>query len=113
VSNDLYITRRVICDSVDKGGSMSQILLLAASFLCLGLVCAIRTIRDRKLTIRDRKVFEERFPSISDSEFLSLCRPGTKPDVALKVRRIVADQMGVKYECVYPSTRFVEDLHAD
>ena len=61
---------------------------------------------------RHRIDFNDRFPPISDEEFLARCGPGTKPEVALKVRKIVADQMGVNYERIYPSTRFVEDLGA-
>ena len=63
---------------------------------------------------RDEQIaFNERFPPISDDEFLARCPPGTNPVVALKVRRIVSDQLGVNYERIYPSTRFVEDLGAD
>ena len=57
--------------------------------------------------------FKERFPPISDEEFLAGCAPGTDPDVALKVRRIVAKHFGVEYECVYPSATFIGDLGAD
>jgi hypothetical protein len=59
---------------------------------------------------RKRAVFAERFPPISDAEFMERCPPGTNPKVALKVRRIVADQLGVEYERIYPSSSFVNDL---
>jgi hypothetical protein len=88
---------------------MSQLMLLVAAFLCLGFVFVILAIRNRKAF----NAFEKRFPPISDLEFLTLCPPGTNPEIALKVRRIVAEQLGVKYDCIYPSSRFVEDLHAD
>lgn len=61
----------------------------------------------------DGRRFRERFPPISDVEFLARCRPGTNPEVALKVRRIVAQHFAVEYERVYPETCFVEDLGAD
>ena len=48
--------------------------------------------------------------ALSDDEFLARCHPGTDPVIALKVRRIVADQAGIQYERIYPSSRFVEDL---
>jgi len=51
--------------------------------------------------------------AISDEEFLHRCTPGTSKEVALKVRRIVSDQLGVPYENVHPEHRFVEDLGAD
>ena len=59
------------------------------------------------------KAFEAKFPPISDDEFLARSGPGTNRDVALKVRRIVADQLGVEYERIYPETRFLDDLGAD
>ena len=52
------------------------------------------------------------YPPISDAEFVARCSPGTSPEVALKVRRIVAEFFGVEYERVHPSTRFFEDLAA-
>ena len=62
---------------------------------------------------RQRALFNERFPPISDAEFMALCPPGTKPAIALKVRRILADQLGVEYERIYPSSRIVDDLLAE
>jgi hypothetical protein len=52
-------------------------------------------------------------PPISDEEFLSRCKPGTDPAVALRVREIVADQLAIRRETIYPEHRFVEDLKAD
>jgi hypothetical protein len=57
--------------------------------------------------------YKKRFPPISDAEFLANCNPETTPEVALKVRRIVSDNLGVEYERIYPSTRFAEDIGAD
>lgn len=57
------------------------------------------------------EAFEAQFPPISDAEFMARCRPGTNPEVALKVRKIVAWELRIKYECIYPSTQF-EDLLA-
>jgi hypothetical protein len=68
-----------------------------------GLIVAV--LLDR----RGRVAFRRRFPPISDAEFLARCTPGTNPRVALRVRRIVAENLGVDYECIYPSTRFDVD----
>lgn len=57
--------------------------------------------------------FNQRFPPIDDDEFIARCSPGVSRDVALRVRRIVARQLGVEYERIYPSSRFVDDLGAD
>jgi hypothetical protein len=62
---------------------------------------------------RSRADFEERFPPISDEEFLARCRPGTDPKVALKVRQIVAEYFAIEYERVHPSMTFGGDLGAD
>lgn len=61
---------------------------------------------------RNRLAFQERFPPISNAEFLDRCTPGTNPAVALKVRRIVAEHLAVEYELIYPSSTFNEDLGA-
>jgi hypothetical protein len=63
--------------------------------------------------VRDRRAFRKRFPPISDAEFLALCPPAVSPEVALKVRRIVADHFAVEYERVHPSMGFVDNLAAD
>jgi hypothetical protein len=62
---------------------------------------------------RQHESFKQRFPPISDAEFVARCGPKTNPNVALRVRRIVADQLAVDYDRIYPSSRFVEDLGAD
>lgn len=64
--------------------------------------------------VADRaRALRERFPPLSDAEFLALCPPGTNPAVALKVRAAVAEYFAIEYERVYPSMTFVEDLGAD
>lgn len=53
---------------------------------------------------------KDRWPPISDDEFIRCCSPGVNRERALKVRRIISEQLGVDYERVYPEQRFVEDL---
>lgn len=62
---------------------------------------------------RGRASFEERFPPISDAEFLALCKPGTDPEVALKIRQMVAEYFAIEYDRVHPAMTFVEDIGAD
>jgi hypothetical protein len=57
--------------------------------------------------------FNERFPPISDEEFVRRCGPGTSADIALRVRRVVANSLGIEYQRIHPSSRFVDDLGAD
>jgi hypothetical protein len=81
--------------------------ILVWAIVLVAVVAAIAMVR------RDITSFRERFPPISDAEFLARCRPGTNPEVALKVRRIVAKHFGIEYERVYPSMTFIEDIGAD
>ncbi|WP_439620647.1 hypothetical protein [Gemmata sp.] len=85
---------------------------MAAFLVCLalGVVFVLVVVTSLK---RDIAAFRERFPPISDAEFLARCRPGTDPEVALKVRRIVAEHFAVEYERIHPETRFIADLGAD
>ncbi len=85
---------------------MSPILFCAAIFVLV----VLGGIEMAKLS---RAAFEKRYPPISDAEFLALCKPGTNPEVALKVRRIVAEHFAIEYERVYPAMTFIEDIGAD
>ena len=82
---------------------MIPILVGAAFVFVIVVVCAFATKWHRE-------AIEENFPPISDAEFVARCRPGTDPEVALKVRRIVAEHFGIPYERVHPSMSFIEDL---
>jgi hypothetical protein len=62
---------------------------------------------------RRRAAFVERFPPISDAEYLARCSPGTDPVVALRVRALLSECLCVEYERVYPSSRLIPDLIQD
>jgi hypothetical protein len=81
---------------------------LLAMVVILLILAAL--VRGHWLYQRD---FAEKFPSISDAEFVAKCSPGVRPEIALRVRRIVADNLGVNYDRIHPSMRFVEDIGAD
>ena len=70
------------------------------------LICTVLGARQTK---RRRK----QFPPISNQEFLERCTPGTNPYIALKVRRILSESLGVEYERIYPESRLLEDLGAE
>jgi hypothetical protein len=80
--------------------------------VCAG-VLLVAVLASGLWAVRHRRAFEERFPPISDAEFLTHCPPGVSPEVALKVRRLVAEYFAIEYERVHPSMTFVEDLAAD
>lgn len=56
------------------------------------------------------KKFNENWPPIDDDEFVRRCPEGTDRETALKVRRIISEQLGVEYDQIYPEQSFVEDL---
>lgn len=60
-------------------------------------------------SIEGRK-WEERFPPISDDEFMARLPPKTNREIALKVRRILADQLFIEYERIHPDSSLVRDL---
>ena len=54
--------------------------------------------------------WREKWPAISDDEFVKKCGPGTDRDKALRVRRIVSEQLGIPYDHIHPEQNFVDDL---
>jgi hypothetical protein len=85
---------------------MIPILVGLSVLVLLAFVCIA-------VAVRQRRSLADKFPPISDAEFLARCTPGTSPEVALKVRRILANSLGVDYKRIHPSMRFVEDIAAD
>ena len=87
--------------------------LLALGLITLALwvgLCLIFALLRRLSPGANHHANAKTIGPISDEEFLALCTPGVNPGVALKVRRIVADNLGVNYETLRPSTSFSEDL---
>lgn len=82
---------------------MAAILLLASGAIVVIVGVFVISAFFEK---RRREAFAQHFPPISDAEFMARCRPGTDPQVALRVRRIVAEACDVDYERIYPSSRF-------
>ncbi len=63
--------------------------------------------------VRRRPNWNQLRPPISDDEFVSRCSSGVSRATALRVRRVVAEQLGVPYSQVYPEQHFVNDLFCD
>ena len=55
----------------------------------------------------------DKWPPISEQEFIRRCSPGVNRDRGLRVRRLISEQLGVEYDRVYPEQRFIEDLGCD
>lgn len=82
---------------------MAAILFLFAIFGAGVLICSI-------WDYLNPNNFDKRYPPITDDQFMALCPPGTKREIALKVRQMMSDCSGVDYEQIYPSTQLVRDL---
>ena len=65
------------------------------------------------LLVVDEVPSRKKWPPISEDEFIRRCSPGVNRERALKVRRIISQQLGVEYDRIYPEQRFVEDLKCD
>ena len=74
---------------------------------------AVLMIASFAMVRRSEQRFLEKWPPIDDDEFVRRCPPGTRRETALTVRRIVAKQLGLPYDNIYPEQRFAEDLGAD
>jgi hypothetical protein len=90
-----------------RGMLASMNVIIIAFFVGLLMVAGVMSIW-RQVTD-----FNARFPPIDDDEFIRRCGPGVNRDVAIRVRRIVSEQLGIEYERVYPEQKFVEDLGCD
>lgn len=98
-----------------RGNQVSAIvvLLISVPIILLMLPCILACLRsENSAPDVDEIPFEEQFPPRSDAEFVERCGPGTNAAVALKVRRLLSDCLGVDYERIHPSARIVQDLGA-
>lgn len=82
---------------------MFELLFLAALVILALAVLA-------GFTLKRQHDFKSQWPAISDEEFLAKCPPNTDAEIALKVRRIVSEQLGVAYEYIHPEQKFIDDL---
>ena len=57
--------------------------------------------------------WNRKWPPISEDEFMERLPPGTDRSVALRTRMIIAEQLGVEYDRVYPEQNFANDLGCD
>ena len=54
--------------------------------------------------------WNRKWPPISEDEFMERLPPETDRSIALRTRKIIAEQLGVNYDQVYPEQNFVDDL---
>ncbi|MDA0832717.1 MAG: hypothetical protein O2955_07400 [Planctomycetota bacterium] len=85
---------------------------LLGFFVLAAIYCTVLTLMNN-LSLPDWKSFDERFPPLTDEEFLAKCQPGTDPEIAFKVRDIIADCLSINPKQVYPEARLIGDLGAE
>ena len=57
--------------------------------------------------------FCERYHRIDDEEFIRRCGPGVSRHVAITVRRIISERLGIEYERVHPEQSLLRDLDCE
>jgi len=80
-----------------------MVIAVLALFVVVAMLCVF-------LSCRHDAKFYERFPPIDDDEFIRRCGAGVNRDVALRVRRIISESLGIEYERIHPDQSFVSDL---
>ena len=83
------------------------------TFLAMLVVLACCFVLAFFVEQRNERRLQEKWPAIDDDEFVRRCPPGTRRETALKVRRIISEQLGVPYENIYPEQSFANDLGAE
>jgi hypothetical protein len=73
---------------------MAAILLFILGVFIVAVLWVVLAKRNAK---KEEESFKNRFPPISDAEFIARCTNGVDSMVALTVRRFVADHLTVEY----------------
>ena len=92
-----------------------EYIILAAALAIPTVMCLLSLITWQDSTVglvgRDIDSSDSRY--VSDDQFLAACSPGVRREDALKVRQIIAEELGFPEHAIHPSRRLVEDLGAD
>ncbi len=92
---------------------MKNIVIAILLTMAISLPCLVWWLRRSQANLFDRfDAFEQKYPPLTDEEFLQRCAPGTDPEVAFTVRRIIAEQLCIPVERIYPDQTWA-DLLAD
>ena len=90
---------------------MTGILALVSIFVFVFVLVELcRRAIEREASRIDKRIRMKQ--TVSDEEFIAACS-SQKPEIALRIRAIIADQLDVPEQYLQPDDRFVEDLRAD
>ena len=84
--------------------------MLYVAIVAVVLIVVVQIAIDVKVQAKRFEEFKLKWPSINDDEFVRKCSPDINPKTALKVRRIISQQLGIPYEHIHPGQSFGNDL---
>ena len=88
------------------------VFLLAAFLIFLLAHCGWTAYHFSNLPTDNSRQYLATHPPISDEQYLQQFDWDVDPEIALKVRAILTDALGVDYETIYPDARLISDLGA-
>ena len=89
---------------------MIDVYVFLGLLLAIPLIICVIAVRSERNAVPFGPIPPDQY--VSDEEFLAACRPGVRPEVAFKVRHIVADQLNIPEHTIHPNNSFT-DLGAD
>ena len=93
--------------------TLPTIFFITAVFVIIGVLSWLENSGLGEKTGCRYDHWNRKWPPISEDEFMDRLPPGTDRSVALRTRLIIAEQLGVEYDQVYPEQNFVNDLGCD
>ncbi len=72
----------------------------------LALARGLTYLREESKRLQDE--FDRKYPPITDEEYLAGFPPGTDPEIALGVRRVLADALAINEEQIYATSTLME-----
>ena len=84
--------------------------MLYVAIVAVAFVALVKIVADFTREAKHLEKFKRKWPSIDDDEFVRKCSPDINPKTALKVRRIISQQLGIPYEHIHPGQSFGNDL---
>ena len=84
---------------------------MTSAITILAFLAGVAILVFAAIHFEERK-FRARFSSQTDAEYLAQFKPGTNPDVALRVRSVLADCLGVDEDRIHAGVT-LKDLGAE
>lgn len=92
-----------------------MVVLYIVAFVVISFVVSllfVMSFTSENAVIGMGKDFDEKWPVISDEEFVRLCSSEVDLEVARKVRDILSNMLGVERARIHPQQNLMDDLGA-